>query len=138
MIANTETNIQLSVELDKTDPRVGKDVVAFIAIDRDNKYVHYLGTGKYVGNVYQKDVIDPQIRKLMKDQNINSNPLILLDNGKIVFGFEAWWLRADKGLHEIEMLKRKGYTILDVDIDDARQLYNQLDDTMKFANQPIE
>jgi hypothetical protein len=122
---------ELTAQIDKSDPRAGSSVIAFLAIDSDLKIIHYLGEGVYVGNAYAKDVENEQVRKIMKEQHITKNPLILLDNGDIVYGCECWWVTKDKGLHEMRRLSSLGYEIYELRVDAARSLYAEAGEMTK-------
>lgn len=48
----------------------------------------------------------------------NANPRIKLDNGKVVWGYECWWISTE----EFDNLpKPEGFKIVDVDIEEARE-----------------
>lgn len=49
------------------------------------------------------------------------NPRIRLDSGKVVWGYECWWGPEAGFKTKLEEWRNAGYTIEDVDIDDARR-----------------
>lgn len=85
----------------KLDREVGSRVGAIMSMG-DGK-VNLFGFGTYQGD---------QPCPLFMDI---PNPMIKLDNGKIVWGMECWW-----GSEEQVKQKIEGMEIIDVDIDEMR------------------
>jgi len=66
-----------------------------------------LGLGTYQGEVaFDED--DNEIPVTPEMDELYRNPKILLDTGKVIYGFECWWTETDnemeKGLAEIEKI----------------------------------
>lgn len=94
--------------------RIG-DRVAAVANIKDGK-VYFYGYG-----VYQGRHVPPIVHELDSLSKPQQNPRILLDSGKIIWGFECWWLR-----ERDFMGTTPPETIELVDIDDTRRKTNSL------------
>jgi hypothetical protein len=98
------------------DERVG----AILGANAETKIVKFLGYGTFQGcEVPSPDASGWMAESLRKHQR--SNPKILLDSGKVVWGCECWWGPEDDIKAKIERYKSQGFTIVEVDIDEIRK-----------------
>lgn len=71
----------------------------------------FLGYGTYVGNHIPEDCDKGSFLELLKEQGI-SNPKIVLDNGKIVWGCDCWW----GSEQQVEKYLKSAKKIINVDL----------------------
>ena len=92
----------------KANKRVGAWLSA------DDEQVHLLGYGVYVGD----EVPGPEVGGLGEFVRTlgHTNPKIVLDSGKVVWGCECWWGSEDEMVRKIA-----GRRVVDVDIDEVRR-----------------
>ena len=79
--------------------------VRVLDVDQTN-----LGLGTYQGEVAFDDD-DNEISVTPDMDELSKNPKILLDTGRIIYGFECWWSETDdemeKSLAELEEIANK-------------------------------
>ena len=106
--------------------KIGEKVGAVLKANKDG--VEFLGYGKYEGDFFPEEAVGifaDVRRKIVKEKGESqkeflTNPRIRLDNGKVVYGCECWWgdLKTLKGY--MKDWKKKGYKIINVDIEEYR------------------
>ncbi len=107
--------------------KIGERVGAVLKADKDG--VEFLGYGIYEGDFFPEEAVGffaDVKRKILKEKGESkreflTNPRIRLDNGGVVYGCECWWgdIKTLKGY--IKDWKKKGYKIIDVDINKYRK-----------------
>lgn len=90
---------------------IGQRVGAMQSADKDE--VRMYGFGIFVGNESPVEAAG-MMAKIIREQG-RTNPKILLDSGKVVYGCECWW-----GPEASVRAKIGDRRIVDVDIDEAR------------------
>jgi hypothetical protein len=97
---------------------LGDRIGAILGAEDDNKVVKFLGFGVYDG----EHIPPPDVGGF----NIGApNPRLKLDSGKVAWGCECWW-GSEAGLkRQLDLWKTAGYTIVDTDIDAAREAAKQ-------------
>jgi hypothetical protein len=101
--------------MEKTEMRVG----CLLSADEDTKIVQFLGYGKFVGMEIPDENaagLAELCRKLKQ-----TNPKIVLDSGKVVWGCECWWKKESEIKKEMDVYDSHGFKIKIVDIDEVRK-----------------
>lgn len=91
---------------------MGKRVGAILSSDKDT--VNFLGWGEYIGDEIPS-VDSGGILALLHENGV-SNPCIVLDSGKKVYGCECWWGSVEKIKESIGNKE-----LIEIDIDDVRK-----------------
>ncbi len=92
----------------------GDRIGAMIGATHETKTIKWLGFGEYAG----EEVPPPEVGGF----NVGlPNPKLRLDNGKTCYGCETWWGSEAEMTKKIDLWKANGWTIVTVDIDDARR-----------------
>ena len=99
--------------------QIGRRIGAILG--SDDKKVKFLGFGKYEGDFIPLEAVGFLAENLRKNQM--TNPKLLLDNGKIVYGCECWWGSEEEVKIQLENYKKDNLEIIDVDIDEIRKQY---------------
>jgi len=97
----------------------GAKVGVIFSTDPKTKVVEFLGYGVYKGKFIPKEAAG-FIAQWCRENN-KLNPRIKLDNGKIIYGCEAWFGSAMNIKKYLKELKEDGWKIVKVDIDDIRK-----------------
>ena len=93
---------------------IGDRVGVMIGADADTKIIKWLGFGRYIGET----IPSPEAGGF----NFGvPNPTLELDSGKICYGCETWWGAEGEMKVKLEAWVARGWTIMDVDIDDERR-----------------
>lgn len=80
------------------------------------KLLKFLGYG-----VYDGDEVPPKGGGFMQDamnETGNTNPKIVLDNGKVVWGCQCWWGSEAAVRKQIEEYEKHGYETVVVDMEE--------------------
>ena len=93
---------------------IGQRVGAISHTDDKNVYVFGFGT-------YQGYEVPPEDIKFFGLPIRHTNPKILLDSGKVVWGCECWWGDEESVKRTIDTHVADGKTLVEVDIEKARK-----------------
>ncbi len=107
--------------------KIGEKVGAVLKADKEG--VLFLGYGKYEGEFFPEEAVGMFAdvrRKIIKEKGESqkkflTNPRIRLDSGKIVYGCECWWGNLEAVESYMKDWKKKGYKIINVDIEEYRK-----------------
>ena len=93
----------------KSGDRVG----AILSVDPDTKIVEFLGYGVYEGQfpVEGLAAVIEAFTGEKADPDDILNPRIKLDDGVVVWGYQAWWAPEDIIRKKIERLSADGFDI---------------------------
>lgn len=97
-----------------------KRVGALMYTNKENKEIGFFGYGEYVDRSVPNEAAGGTLAEMARDLGM-TNPEILLDNGKTVWGCECWWGNEEEVKEKIHKAKQNGFTILDLDIDEERR-----------------
>jgi len=84
-------------------------------LSAEDRIVQFLGYGKYVGDEIPEEAVG-FMAEALKTNKI-TNPKIVLDSGKVVYGCECWWGSEEKVKEELAKYAK----VVDVDIDQVRK-----------------
>ena len=114
--------------------RAGDRVGVMLGINAETNTIEFLGYGEYLGD----EVPPAEVSAPLHNAGI-PNPKIRLDNGKIVWGFETWWGAADSFKRKLIAWEQDDWTIVEVDIDEARaQIKQRSDDVPGTTSQSLQ
>jgi hypothetical protein len=101
----------------------GDRVGAVLGIDGD--VAEFLGYGIYDGEAVPQEAVG-SFAKMLQETGM-TNPKILLDSGKVVYGCECWWDSEKEIKTRLEACK-----IVLMDIDEIRKDYSEAKNPVKY------